>query len=133
MSPFPYMHYGAISHIFHVFCSLSSARIPIEISFGILVSRWRLLLGMLLLKLETSINIVKCVICLHNFLMTKELNEDDEEKLYANARFVNKIHQQFGIEENEVQDEEEGEGIANEVALTKDKVREALATYFQNQ
>ncbi|XP_043464545.1 protein ALP1-like [Leptopilina heterotoma] len=55
---------------------LSSARIPIEISFGILVSRFRVLLGMLTLKLSTSINIVKCLVCLHNFLMTKDGSEE---------------------------------------------------------
>ncbi|XP_051164908.1 uncharacterized protein LOC127283849 [Leptopilina boulardi] len=72
-------------------CTLSSARMTIEISFGILTSRWRILLGMLSLKLETSITIVQCLICLHNFLISNEDYEDDESKLYASAKLINRL------------------------------------------
>lgn len=72
----------------------------IEDSFGILTTVWRILLKSLDFKLDTSINIVKCLLCLHNFLLSTELYEPNEKKTYAAENLLKKNREKFNFNEN---------------------------------
>ncbi|XP_018402816.1 PREDICTED: uncharacterized protein LOC108779808 [Cyphomyrmex costatus] len=55
---------------------LSRARRVIENAFGILVARWRVLQKALSLKLETAEVIVQAATCLHNYIITTGLSNN---------------------------------------------------------
>lgn len=111
---------------------------PIEISFGILASRFRVLLGVISLKLETSINIVKCLVCLHNFLMKSEITEDENKKSYANVKLVDQLFKEIQSKENDIEKEEEEEEqeqeeeIFVEKIINKNNIRNTLAKYLKD-
>ncbi|XP_043471848.1 protein ALP1-like [Leptopilina heterotoma] len=74
---------------------LSHARTIIEDTFGILVTVWRILQTTLSFKLRTSILIVKCLLCLHNFLLSKESQEPEENRKYATEKLMQKIRENY--------------------------------------
>lgn len=59
---------------------LSRARRVIENTFGIMVSRWRILRRSIIGKTETVENIVKAITCLHNFLQIRSNQQRDQKK-----------------------------------------------------
>lgn len=66
---------------------LSRARLTIERAFGILTKKWRILdnsLDMLLPNLDT---IIMSLVCLHNFLITDELDMEDADKKYNHDNY----------------------------------------------
>ena len=75
---------------------LSRARLTIECSFGILVSRWRVFDRDLPFNLKTCENIIISTILLHNFIITQNLltkdNENylDEDNDRCNADAINR-------------------------------------------
>lgn len=90
----------------------------IEDAFGILTTVWRILQTTLSLNLKTSINIVKCLLCLHNFLLSKESQEPEENKKYATEKLMQKIKESYkcnqNCNDNFEEDEEEGEDLEEE-------------------
>lgn len=52
---------------------LSRARRTIENTFGILVSRWRILKRPIICTVEKSLKIVQAIICLHNWLRKQDI------------------------------------------------------------
>ncbi|XP_071638920.1 uncharacterized protein [Temnothorax longispinosus] len=52
---------------------LSRARRTIENTFGILVSRWRILKRPIICTVEKSMKIVQAIVCLHNFLRIQDI------------------------------------------------------------
>lgn len=68
-------YYKYIIYI-HLILRLSRARRVIENSFGILVTRWRILERPIIAKLETVEKIIGAVVCLHNFLMKRDRGEN---------------------------------------------------------
>lgn len=82
---------------------------------------------MLTLKLSTSINIVKCLVCLHNFFMTKDGSEDTYRRFYSKD---NKDEiENTECENNDDENVEEEDVSPRQV--TKNKMRETLAIYFE--
>jgi len=67
---------------------LSRARRIIENAFGILVSRWRVYKREIIAKEENVELIVKATVCLHNFLMHRELAEPASSRVYCPSNFV---------------------------------------------
>lgn len=55
---------------------LSRARRTIENTFGILVSRWRILKRPIICNMEKTMKIVQAVVCLHNWLRIQDIEED---------------------------------------------------------
>lgn len=62
---------------------LSRARRVIECAFGILVSRWRIFRRPIATNVNHAILIVQATVCLHNFLMKKDLNLPIENRSYS--------------------------------------------------
>lgn len=82
----------------------------IENAFGILSTVWQILHRSLNFKLEMSINIVKCLLCLHNFLLSNELEKTPENRKYASVELLKKIRENYESSENEIINIEDDEG-----------------------
>lgn len=62
---------------------LSRARRTVECSFGILSSQWRVYKKPILASIENAIRIVQATVCLHNFLLQKDLIVPIAERQYS--------------------------------------------------
>jgi len=62
---------------------LSRARRVIECAFGILTSKWRILRKPIATSVNNAILIVQATVCLHNFLMLKDLSLPIEQRTYS--------------------------------------------------
>lgn len=62
---------------------LSRARRVIECAFGILTSKWRIFRRPIATSIDNAILIVQATVCLHNFLMLKDLNLPIEQRTYS--------------------------------------------------
>ncbi|XP_051165676.1 uncharacterized protein LOC127284326 isoform X2 [Leptopilina boulardi] len=82
---------------------LSRATMTIEDTFGIMTSKFQVLHKPFFLKLKTSINIVKALTCLHNFLIEAEKSKPTEDRRYLNEKVLNELHKngRFTLEEDE--------------------------------
>lgn len=78
LRPYSRKDLGDAERIFNY--RLSRARRVIENAFGILVSRWQILARTLSCP-DNVVNIIKAIVCLHNYIMTAE-----EQQLMPNAR-----------------------------------------------
>lgn len=76
-------------------CRLSKARQTIECAFGILANRFQILQNKMAFKLKTSIAVVQALVCPHNFIITRELESEEEYREY----FPERLTEQF-IREN---------------------------------
>lgn len=105
---------------------LSRARMTIEDAFGILTGRLKILHKALYFNIETSIIIVKCLVCLHNFIISQEMNLPEENKMHASESFIKK-----NCDDNvtEIDDNEEEED--QNLCPAEIKIRDILTTYFQ--
>lgn len=83
-----YRLYGDRERIFNY--RLSRARRTIENTFGIMVSRWRILRRDLCCTPKTAEEIVKAIVCLHNFLMVAEDNVIPSRRTYCPAFFLDR-------------------------------------------
>lgn len=61
---------------------LSRARRVVECAFGILTSKWRILRKLIETGVDTAISIVQATVCLHNFLITRDLTRPMKERTY---------------------------------------------------
>lgn len=59
--------------------------------------------------------------------MSTELSEEDNQKIYFNARLENVNAEDFEIDESD----EDEEAIPNKNVKGKNKIREELASYFE--
>lgn len=87
MRPYPQRNLGDPERIFNY--RLSRARRTIENTFGILVARWRVLETNLCFSPENATLIVSALVCLHNFLMSDQLeNGDPRSTMYCPPEMV---------------------------------------------
>lgn len=61
---------------------LSRARRIVECAFGILTARWRIFRRPLSTNIDNTIAIVKATVCLHNFLIQKDLAVSTNKRQY---------------------------------------------------
>lgn len=69
---------------------LSRARRVIENPFGILVSRWRILIRSICCSPENAEHLVKALICLHNFVMPGEREIAVTYRRYCPSQLIDK-------------------------------------------
>lgn len=55
---------------------LSRARRTIENTFGIIVSRWRILKRPIICTVEKSVKIIQAIVCLHNWIRKRDIDEN---------------------------------------------------------
>ena len=67
---------------------LSQLRIRIEMSFGRLVQKWRILISLLELSIENNVKVLKACAALHNFCIDQE-EEDEDEALNEDVSHCN--------------------------------------------
>lgn len=59
------------------------ARRSVECSFGVLAGRWRVYRRPMETSVSTSIKVVQATVCLHNFLLAKDLTRPPQERQYS--------------------------------------------------
>lgn len=62
---------------------LSRARRTVECAFGILTSRWKILRRPITANIFNATSIIKATVCLHNFLMAKDLTLPIRNRTYS--------------------------------------------------
>ena len=103
---------------------LSRARRVIECAFGTLTKRWRIYESPLDWKLESTEVIILATICMHNYLITDELNEEELRR-----RYTQNDDRDFNNDEDD--QDEHFEGDINDVNLNNAlQMRNILADYF---
>ncbi|XP_025161632.1 protein ALP1-like [Harpegnathos saltator] len=74
LRPYPGKYLNIERRIFNY--RFSHARRTIENTFGILVSRWRILKRSIICSVEKTIKIVQAIVCLHNWLRIADIDEN---------------------------------------------------------
>ncbi|XP_043467573.1 protein ALP1-like isoform X1 [Leptopilina heterotoma] len=108
---------------------LSSTRMRIEDSLGVLVGKWRVFHKALGFNLSTSVNIVKAAVCLHNCLITSELNDAEERKKYLNKEILKNISKNRNMEDSRNEENKENETCDSDGW----KIRDILTSYLENR
>lgn len=80
----PYPRSGNLNQRQRVFnYRLSRARRVVECAFGILRGRWRVFSKPLIASNQTAKGVVQATLCLHNFIMIKEMDGLNSERNYS--------------------------------------------------
>lgn len=80
---------------------LSRAHRTIKNVFGILCARWQILNKDLKFALNNVEEVVKALICLHNYIMTMEKRLDPIERRYCAQKFIDRENADHEIMEGE--------------------------------
>lgn len=130
-----YRNFGDTERIFNY--RLSRARRTIENTFGIMVSRWRILRRDLCCTPKTVEDIVKAIVCLHNFLMMSEESVTPSEKAYCPTSLVDREGVDRSVIEGDWRNEiftgaiiDVGRLGSNNPAVKADAQRNILRDYF---
>lgn len=86
MRPYPRKNLTDDMRIFNY--RLSRARRTIENAFGILTARWRILHKPLCMSTTNCENVLKALICLHNFIMYGEEQENMNNRQYCTTDLI---------------------------------------------
>ena len=115
------INYGNQQKIFNY--RLSRARRIIESAFGTLTNRWKIFESPLDWKLESSEIIILSTICMHNYLITDEMNLEEHYRRYIHT-------QQDNIDLNNLE-EDDNDVDLNQAHLNHAvRMRNRLAEYF---
>lgn len=125
MRPYPGLGLNTKERVFNY--RLSRARRTIENSFGILVSRWRLLRTPIIAEVTTIEAIVAAIVSLHNFIMV------EENKSYAFSVYTPKDAETSekyidALEDSELKNI--NSLGSNTSSATVREIRDNLATYY---
>lgn len=107
---------------------LSRARRVIESAFGVLAARWRFFrrpINTYVLKAE---KMVLATVCLHNFIITKELEKCSQERQYL--QYNGHDRQQISLGIRKIQNQANQDVISHNLARI---YRERFAYYFVNE
>ena len=116
---------------------MSRARRTVENTFGILVSKWRILERPIIANLETIEKIVSAFVCLHNFLKRLDLQKPDKNR-YCPTTYVDREAESGEIIEGDWKKginnglNEAGRMGGNAYARHASTVRSILTDYFMN-
>jgi len=114
---------------------LSRARRTIENTFGILVSRWRILKRPIICTIEKSMKIVQAIVCLHNWLRKQDIgvNQYVDETLINRNRLDEFVSESWrkDIEDSALRDTITcGNNNSTRNAI---KIRENFCNYFNTE
>ncbi|XP_030751389.1 protein ANTAGONIST OF LIKE HETEROCHROMATIN PROTEIN 1-like [Sitophilus oryzae] len=98
MRPYPGNFLPQEKRIFNY--RLSRARRVIENTFGILVSKWRILERPIIAKLETIAKMIAALVCLHNFLKKSDAGKSENNK-YCPSSYVDQENEAGEVIEGE--------------------------------
>lgn len=119
---------------------LYRARRVIENSFGILVSRWRILRRCICNHPHNAEIIIKALVCLYNYLMTKENEQTPQRHYYCPSTYVdyededgNVIPGSWRTENNERGLQRIGRIGANNPGRIANQLRDTLSNYFVSE
>lgn len=128
MTPFSRMvHLTPEQQIFNY--RQSRARRIIECAFGLLKHKWRVYDSPIGLAIPSTEKIVLPTLCLHNFLITSELSDHEEERRYSVQGQNNFV---WNDQVNE-DDEPEANGAQNLPNFEAILIRNTLARYFTEE
>lgn len=118
----PYPRSGNLSERQKIFnYRLSRARRVVECAFGLLRGRWRIFAKPIIASNHTVRGIVQAAICLHNFIMNKEMQENNSERHYSIMELSNEVSE--GLTDM-------GRTGSNAYKRTAANIRDKFAEYF---
>lgn len=116
---------------------LSRARRTIENAFGILVARWAILQNPIRLKLSTAEAIIQAITCLHNFILTMNMEQHDQEACHRYENVADERGPNGVVTDGDWRRANMGNGLenvgrigANVGTVTAIKQRDTMAQYF---
>lgn len=74
----------------------SRARRIIENTFGMMVSRWRILIGSLAVSTENSDKLVLAIACLHNYCLIEEESLKPHQRKYCAPHLIDQENKSTG-------------------------------------
>jgi len=107
---------------------LSRARRVVESAFGMLVARWRIFRRPINTSVLKAERIVLATVCLHNLIITKELEKRPQERRYLQYNKYNEQQISLGIEN--IRDQVNQDIISHNLSRV---YREKFANYFENE
>ncbi|XP_032685708.1 protein ANTAGONIST OF LIKE HETEROCHROMATIN PROTEIN 1-like isoform X2 [Odontomachus brunneus] len=121
----PYPRSGRLDRRKNVFnYRLSRARRIVENVFGILSARMRIFRKPIIASIPTTTKIIKATTCLHNFIISEELNKPHTERRYMTISANERELRETGLE---------NVGIFDRSRPTKSsaQIRDDFATFFE--
>lgn len=131
MKPYPYRNQSEMPNRVYNY-RLSRARRIVENVFGLIANRFRILRRAILLEPKNARTIVSAIICLHNFLMTR-----DSRQIYASSGILDKDTEE-GITNGSWRDENLPDNsffslernFGNNYSSDSKEIREEFKNYF---
>ena len=110
---------------------LSRARRIIESAFGILTSKWKILKAPLAFKVEKTDMIVLSCLCLHNFIITSQIIDNNEKRYTVDDDNSENLADDDGYSTNE-DEYSDNEEVDNDIYNNIDgiTIRQILTNYF---
>lgn len=136
----PYPGKQSVERLKRVFnFRLGRARRPIENSFGILASKWRIFRRPINMNVQNTMLVVQASVCLHNWLRMADIHEENNVQ-YITSSMVD-CEDSSGFKPGSWRTESNQYNVFNDMSRigsntsTKEaiKIREAFTNYFNNE